>query len=283
MSIIEKLVADFQIAMNAPIEEEIIKETDEFLAYLPKLGLPQSNVDAWHIHRRRLRNTYRFIEDTLAERRVDSILDIGANVVFVPMWRKIRPDARLIFGIDPGQADLLRVHGEEIECYCGDFESDPIPLQDESVDIVTLFEVFEHLYVDPMFLIEEVNRVLKPDGLFLISSPNSCSWRACLASLTHYHPYQYAAFAGLGSRRHVHEPAPRDLHLALVAGGFEPKTTTLNNFSPYIPSSFDRFFESIGAGTGLRGDTVMAVGVKTGPTRERYPRELYDVPAMAGK
>jgi|GEM_PF-1562438 len=46
-----------------------------------------------------------------------------------------------------------------------------IPFPDEAVDIVFAFEVFEH-FANPQYALEEIHRVLKPGGCFLVSIPN---------------------------------------------------------------------------------------------------------------
>ncbi|HWZ30421.1 MAG TPA: methyltransferase domain-containing protein [Bryobacteraceae bacterium] len=46
-----------------------------------------------------------------------------------------------------------------------------LPIADASVDLITAFEVIEHLEDWPL-LISEARRVLHPDGLFLVSTPN---------------------------------------------------------------------------------------------------------------
>jgi ubiquinone/menaquinone biosynthesis C-methylase UbiE len=45
-----------------------------------------------------------------------------------------------------------------------------LPFKDESFDIVTAFEVIEHLY-DPQKALGEIRRILKMDGIALISTP----------------------------------------------------------------------------------------------------------------
>jgi SAM-dependent methyltransferase len=46
-----------------------------------------------------------------------------------------------------------------------------IPLPDRSFDVIVSFETIEHIHEHAQFL-AEVNRLLTPDGVFIISSPN---------------------------------------------------------------------------------------------------------------
>ncbi len=47
-----------------------------------------------------------------------------------------------------------------------------LPFEDESFDVLVMCEVLEHLNFNPLPLIKEINRVLKPGGLFYLSLPN---------------------------------------------------------------------------------------------------------------
>jgi len=47
----------------------------------------------------------------------------------------------------------------------------PIPLESESMDVVTAFQFIEHIH-DRIGFIKDVYRVLKPGGVFLCSTPN---------------------------------------------------------------------------------------------------------------
>lgn len=47
----------------------------------------------------------------------------------------------------------------------------PLPFEDESFDYVVSFQVIEHISNDKRF-IEEVRRVLRPGGKFIVSTPN---------------------------------------------------------------------------------------------------------------
>ncbi|MBW1894158.1 MAG: class I SAM-dependent methyltransferase [Deltaproteobacteria bacterium] len=47
-----------------------------------------------------------------------------------------------------------------------------IPLKDQSVDAVVCLDVIEHLF-DPLHLVEEAGRVLKDNGEFILSTPNT--------------------------------------------------------------------------------------------------------------
>jgi len=61
---------------------------------------------------------------------------------------------------------------EPVKC---DLEREPIALESETVDLAVLHEVFEHLRVDPIHVLTEAARILKPGGRLLVSTPNLMS------------------------------------------------------------------------------------------------------------
>jgi|GEM_PF-2218774 len=50
-------------------------------------------------------------------------------------------------------------------------DNTPLPFENDCIDTVIALEVFEH-FSNPQFVLEEIRRVLKPDGLFIASTPS---------------------------------------------------------------------------------------------------------------
>jgi SAM-dependent methyltransferase len=70
-----------------------------------------------------------------------------------------------------------------------DFEKDPLPVIDSSVDVVTFVAVIEHLH-SPENVLLEVMRVLKSGGAFILVTPNwRFSYRNFYDDPTHVRPY----------------------------------------------------------------------------------------------
>jgi len=68
-----------------------------------------------------------------------------------------------------------------------DLESDPLPFEDESVDLVTSFGLLDHLvYWDN--LLAETHRVLSRDGYFLLSATNLRNYVSLISLLLGYQP-----------------------------------------------------------------------------------------------
>ena len=66
-------------------------------------------------------------------------------------------------------------------------------VSEHSFDVATFFEVFEHV-ADPTFLLRQVRRALKPDGLLIISTPNKAVYGRNLPDPFHVREYSLAEF-----------------------------------------------------------------------------------------
>lgn len=73
----------------------------------------------------------------------------------------------------------LRIPERNISCQVCNVCVDPLPFPDEQFQAVLLSEVIEHLVYSPLPMLREIQRVMKPGGALLISTPNP----ACLSKL----------------------------------------------------------------------------------------------------
>ncbi len=85
-----------------------------------------------------------------------------------------------------------------------DLESDQLPLEDHSVDIVTGISVIEHVR-DPSVMLAETRRVLRPGGSIILVTPN----------------WQYSQHDFYDDPTHVHPYTPVSIAAALQNNGFE--------------------------------------------------------------
>ncbi|HLJ13656.1 MAG TPA: methyltransferase domain-containing protein, partial [Bryobacteraceae bacterium] len=144
-------------------------------------------------------------------------------------------------------------------------------------------ELIEHLFEDPMHLMSEINRILKPGGHLVLTTPNIASLRAISAVLQGYHPglfqsYMRPSQSGEVDARHNREYTPREISDLLANSGFE---VTLLETGPFRDEPrpelawVTHLLEHYLLSSELRGDGIYAVGRKAGPVRERYPGWLY--------
>jgi 2-polyprenyl-3-methyl-5-hydroxy-6-metoxy-1,4-benzoquinol methylase len=162
-----------------------------------------------------------------------------------------------------------------------DVEVEPLPYPSGSFDVITCLEVMEHLGRDPMNMLWEVNRVLRPGGLFVLTTPNIVSARSVRAVLTGYHPQIWSTFPTTARYdRHNREYTPREVRVLLENAGFSSDGVhTVNVWGPEDPEILD-LLRSVDLYGGVpvndRGDNIIAVARKAMLPAERFPEEFYD-------
>ncbi|RLF06638.1 MAG: hypothetical protein DRJ60_04130 [Thermoprotei archaeon] len=80
--------------------------------------------------------------------------------------------ASQIYGIDNDEKALLKASKRGIVTFKCDLDKQPLPFSDDNFDLITAFEVIEHL-ANPRNMLRESLRVLKSRGLLIIETPNA--------------------------------------------------------------------------------------------------------------
>jgi len=87
------------------------------------------------------------------------------------LLRMLKEKRNKVFGLDASESGRKLCLSKGLECAVIDISSDRFPLQDDSFDIVLCLETLEHLE-NPHHCIWEIKRVLKENGIFIVSIPN---------------------------------------------------------------------------------------------------------------
>lgn len=97
-------------------------------------------------------------------------LDIGCGNGVLSFMVKKKFDH--VYGIDGSVTALqkMKANGGGIPILT-DLDGDLLPIADRSMDMVSCLDVMEHVF-DPEKLITEVYRVLKRNGIFILTTPN---------------------------------------------------------------------------------------------------------------
>ncbi len=175
--------------------------------------------------------------------------------------------------------------GESFDCYVDlfDAEKDAFPYPDAHYATVLCCELIEHLASDPMHMMAEIHRILKPGGHLVLTTPNAVSLRALSAILQGYHPGFFTAYLrpvddGEAEARHNREYAPREIRDLLENSGFEVMRLETGEFREEPHPEFEwvrRLLKHYKLEMDLRGDGIFALSRKRGPVKERYPGWLY--------
>jgi glycosyltransferase involved in cell wall biosynthesis/SAM-dependent methyltransferase len=274
-----------QVDSAGPASEQI--PAQEMTPYLRGWAVDEESATYLEVHQTRLEKTLGLIPPGGPE---DRILEMGAYMQMTPaLHDKLGyGEVRGCYYGEPGRVDHRSVtssSGETFTCEIDHFdaEKDSFPYPDEHFSTVLCCELIEHLFTDPMHLMGEVNRILKPGGHFVLTTPNIASLRGLAAILQGYHPGFFHAYlrpseTGEGDARHNREYTPREIHQLLVNSGFEVDRLETGEFRDLPHPEFRwvvHLLERYRLDSALRGDGIYAVGRKTGAVRERYPGWLY--------
>jgi glycosyltransferase involved in cell wall biosynthesis/SAM-dependent methyltransferase len=248
---------------------------------------PQSR-DYAAIHKSRFVHT---LEITPAGDPSKSILEMGAYMQITPALRfnlNYGAVRGCYFGPE-GRIDRKSVVSESGECFeCEidhfDAEKHIYPYADESFDTVLCCELIEHLFEDPMHMMSEINRILKPSGHLVLTTPNIGSLRALSAALLGYHPAFFPAYirprreGEAPEARHNREYVPMEIQHLLTGSGFAIVRLETGEFldEPHPELAWvTHLLERYTLSHDRRGDGIYAVGRKTGPVKDRWPAWLY--------
>jgi len=239
------------------------------------------------VHRTRLART---LEITPPGGPEDRILEMGVYLQITPALR-----SKLGYGTVRGcyygtagqiaRREVVSVEGERFACDVDLFnaEKDPFPYADKYFSTVLCCELIEHLFHDPMHLMVEVHRILKPGGHLVLTTPNLAALRGISAILQGFHPgffhaYVRPATSGETDARHNREYTPREIQRLLENSGFSIVRLETGPFRDEPAPEYawvTHLLERYNLDTSLRGEGIFAVGRKTGPVGDRYPTWLY--------
>ena len=221
----------------------------------------------------------------------DRILEMGSYLQITPsLQRKLGyGEVRgCYYGTAGGsmRRNTISSNGEQFSCEMDLFnaEKDCFPYADEYFSTVLCCELLEHLESDPMHMMSEINRILKPQGQLVLTTPNICSLRAIAAVLYGYPPGFFPAYIrpreeGVEPEaRHNREYTPQEIRRLLLDSGFEVELLETGEFLDQPRPEHEwviHLLERYKLSKELRGDGIYAVGRKKGTVRHRYPSWLY--------
>jgi glycosyltransferase involved in cell wall biosynthesis/SAM-dependent methyltransferase len=219
----------------------------------------------------------------------DAVLEMGAYLQITPALH-----SKLGYGEVRGcyygtagetvQRTVTSENGESFSCEIDLFnaESDPFPYPDEHFKVVLCCELLEHLPNDPMFMMGEIHRILKPGGSLVLTTPNVASLRSIAAVLQGFHPQLFSTYLRPKERetdaRHFREYTCREIEQLLENSGFEITLLETGPFRDEPKPEFgwvEHLLDQYILAKDLRGEGIYVVGRKVRPVRERYPAWLY--------
>ena len=147
----------------------------------------------------------------------------------------------------------------------GDDLEQPFKIKSASVDLVIALEIIEHLFDTDHFL-SEINRVLKPGGYLILSTPNLASLTNRLKLLFGRYP-KYLEYSRAGAG-HLHLYTPGILRTQIESCKLKIVTMTSPNFlcpfitKPWFPSFLRDFCMYLGDLLPTLGSHLLIVAQK---------------------
>lgn len=210
-------------------------------------------------------------------------LDLGTFIPLAGYLKDTTKHSYAYHGIWKGEKmKKIKFQRQEFLLHNFDAEKDKYPFPNGSFDLILCCEVIEHLGLDPMNMIEECNRILKQNGLLLLTTPNATSLRNVFKILLGYSPYFYPSFT-LTTDRHNREYAPREIEHIFAYGGFKVKKIFTKDV--YFPEGLKLkginilmkiILTAMSLFSKFRGDCIFVIAKKVGEVKNRYPIEFYD-------
>src|SRR5215813_4900675 len=187
----------------------------------------------------RILATLEMIPDAM---RAKDMLELGASPYFLSLCLKRLCTGTLrhgnYFGPDAkhGADRLVNPRtGEQVvfEYQAFNIETDAFPYPDESFDVVIFSELIEHLGVNPVRALAEIHRVLRPNGVVVVTTPNALSLERFATFLRAGSQMvdRYSPLFGYGAR-HNREYHPGELHELLEGTGFTIEAMVTRDLVP---------------------------------------------------
>lgn len=219
-----------------------------------------------------------------------TLLDVGSyqpavGFYFARGWRHV-----IGTYVDEGEATVAGSYtdtaGNSATFVSSDVESDRLPLPDGSVDAVLMLQVWEHFAIDPMHALWEVNRVLKPGGRLVLSTPNGAAAHYAMRIMRGQAAWAGMEFTGFSHNRHNRLYDCVEMRQVLEAAGFSITACRSADFAPepfhWSSWLFRAALRIVDAVSALwssrpreRGATLVAMASKAAAPSQRYPDGLY--------
>ena len=124
--------------------------------------------DSFNDHKKRYKKDLEVINKYF---KGGKILDIGANPFHISFClKKLGYD---VVGLDllPSRFNKF-ISQYKLSIKKCDIEVQKFPFKNNSFDFIIFSEVFEHLRINPILTLKEINKVLKPGGILFLTTPN---------------------------------------------------------------------------------------------------------------
>jgi SAM-dependent methyltransferase len=248
----------------ADVSKKLIRESDEY----------------HKVHAARLTRTAELLVQNAGD--ATKLLELGTSGYFPLVCKEllsnITVDATHFDESNPEDCSVTMTLGGQsidVRAFNLDLEFGKLPVADGSYDIVLCCEVLEHMEIDPMHMLSEVNRVLRDGGTLILTTPNITSSRALHKILQGVEPYFFMQYHKTREyHRHNYEYSAPALVRLLTAAGFSGRVWSEDLFEEGLPAIV-KTLKSHGFAVEHHGDNLLSVATKISGIVDRYPHGIY--------
>jgi len=238
--------------VNRKIKIPIESQPSEVFSLLPELPLPEgvserklrdflesvlvSNAPPKEMKNYCKQDFRRFVYTYgLTQNLAGNCLELGANPYFTTMllrkftqldltlanyFGSAQPDKIIVQEVkynDFKSGDRLSV---KFESHHFNIEEEHFPFKDAEFDVVLFCEIIEHLIKDPVAVLREIKRILKPEGTLILTTPNANRLENITKMIAGVNIFDvYSGYGVYG--RHNREYNKHELYLLLSYLGFD--------------------------------------------------------------
>jgi len=158
-----------------------------------------------------------------------SFLDVGCGSGFLATLLAKR--YKEYYGVDISPLALAKAAEKGVKVVNVDINEEQLPFEDGYFDAVACLDVIEHV-LNPFFLLKEINRVLRPGGTLVISTPNMRYWYHIMSLVVFGRFPRTSSDIEAYDGGHIHYFTRKDLAYLLRAHGFKVLNSSFlrNNF-----------------------------------------------------
>lgn len=135
-----------------------------------------------------LGNRHKKILEIFSKYEFDKILDVGCSDGNFTQLLAKACKAKEVYGVDISERAVNLARENGIKAFRVNVDEESLPFEDNYFDAVYAGAIIEHLF-DPDHFLDEIYRVLKPNGIFVLDTPNLASLYNRIALLLGYLPF----------------------------------------------------------------------------------------------
>jgi SAM-dependent methyltransferase len=165
------------------------------------------------------------------------ILEIGSSPCHLTICLKYLGYPVKGIDVSPERFHKL-IEKHDLEIIKCDIEREPIPFDDNTFGLILFNEVFEHLRIDPIYTLQELNRVLAPKGTMVLTTPNlyfgATIVRFFLGRSFNNAFKEFEKLRTLGHMGHIREYSRREIYDFLAYTRFIVKEFSYKTYSSSV-------------------------------------------------